>query len=139
MKLVYNFIKEMVKSGIAKEDIQVIETGEDKSVALSFFLQSDNDMLLQIGLYIMDEGKEVDVSVRQHIEDFDMNNKLKLLDKMNELNMSYRKVVFYYSEDSGEIMTVAKISDTIDNDLDKLLVITMSCVQVADEEFPNLF
>lgn len=139
MKLVDNFINEMVKSGIAKEDIQVIETGEDKSVALSFFLQSDNDMLLQIGLYIMDDGKEVDVSVRQHIEDFDMNNKLKLLDKMNELNMSYRKVVFYYSEDSGEIMTVAKISDTIDNDLDKLLVITMSCVQVADEEFPNLF
>lgn len=138
MKLVDNFIKEMVKSGIAKEDIQVIETGEDKSVALSFFLQSDNDMLLQIGLYIMDDGKEVDVSVRQHIEDFDMNNKLKLLDKMNELNMSYRKVVFYYSEDSGEIMTVAKISDTIDNDLDKLLVITMSCVQVADEEFPTL-
>lgn len=139
MKLVDNFINEMVKSGIAKEDIQVIETGEDKSVALSFFLQSDNDMLLQIGLYIMDDGKEVDVSVRQHIEDFDMNNKLKLLDKMNELNMSYRKVVFYYSEDSGEIMTVAKISDTIDNDLDKLLVITMSCVQVAEEEFPNLF
>ncbi len=139
MKLVDNFIKEMVKSGIAKEDIQVIETSEDNSVALSFFLQSDNDMLLQIGLYIMDDGKEVDVSVRQHIEDFDMNNKLKLLDKMNELNMSYRKVVFYYSEDSGEIMTVAKISDTIDNDLDKLLVITMSCVQVADEEFPNLF
>ena len=138
MKLVDNFIKEMVKSGIAKEDIQVIETSEDNSVALSFFLQSDNDMLLQIGLYIMDDGKEVDVSVRQHIEDFDMNNKLKLLDKMNELNMSYRKVVFYYSEDSGEIMTVAKISDTIDNDLDKLLVITMSCVQVADEEFPNL-
>lgn len=138
MKLVDNFINEMVKSGIAKEDIQVIETGEDKSVALSFFLQSDNDMLLQIGLYIMDDGKEVDVSVRQHIEDFDMNNKLKLLDKMNELNMSYRKVVFYYSEDSGEIMTVAKISDTIDNDLDKLLVITMSCVQVADEEFPTL-
>lgn len=138
MKLVDSFIKEMVKSGIAKEDIQVIETGEDKSVALSFFLQSDNDMLLQIGLYIMDDGKEVDVSVRQHIEDFDMNNKLKLLDKMNELNMSYRKVVFYYSEDSGEIMTVAKISDTIDNDLDKLLVITMSCVQVADEEFPTL-
>lgn len=138
MKLVDNFIKEMVKSGIAKEDIQVIETSEDNSVALSFFLQSDNDMLLQIGLYIMDEGKEVDVSVRQHIEDFDMNNKLKLLDKMNELNMSYRKVVFYYSEDSGEIMTVAKISDTIDNDLDKLLVITMSCVQVADEEFPTL-
>lgn len=139
MKLVDNFIKEMVKSGIAKEDIQVIETSEDNSVALSFFLQSDNDMLLQIGLYIMDDGKEVDISVRQHIEDFDMNNKLKLLDKMNELNMSYRKVVFYYSEDSGEIMTVAKISDTIDNDLDKLLVITMSCVQVADEEFPNLF
>lgn len=139
MKLVDSFIKEMVKSGIAKEDIQVIETSEDNSVALSFFLQSDNDMLLQIGLYIMDDGKEVDVSVRQHIEDFDMNNKLKLLDKMNELNMSYRKVVFYYSEDSGEIMTVAKISDTIDNDLDKLLVITMSCVQVADEEFPNLF
>ena len=139
MKLVDNFINEMVKSGIAKEDIQVIETSEDNSVALSFFLQSDNDMLLQIGLYIMDDGKEVDVSVRQHIEDFDMNNKLKLLDKMNELNMSYRKVVFYYSEDSGEIMTVAKISDTIDNDLDKLLVITMSCVQVADEEFPNLF
>lgn len=138
MKLVDNFIKEMVKSGISKEDIQVIETGEDKSVALSFFLQSDNDMLLQIGLYIMDDGKEVDVSVRQHIEDFDMNNKLKLLDKMNELNMSYRKVVFYYSEDSGEIMTVAKISDTIDNDLDKLLVITMSCVQVADEEFSTL-
>ena len=138
MKLVDNFINGMVKSGIAKEDIQVIETSEDNSVALSFFLQSDNDMLLQIGLYIMDDGKEVDVSVRQHIEDFDMNNKLKLLDKMNELNMSYRKVVFYYSEDSGEIMTVAKISDTIDNDLDKLLVITMSCVQVADEEFPTL-
>lgn len=138
MKLVDDFINEMVKSGIKRNDIQVIETSEDNSVALSFFLQSDNDMLLQIGLYIMDDGKEVDVSVRQHIEDFDMNNKLKLLDKMNELNMSYRKVVFYYSEDSGEIMTVAKISDTIDNDLDKLLVITMSCVQVADEEFPTL-
>lgn len=138
MKLVDDFINEMVKSGIKRNDIQVIETSEDNSVALSFFLQSDNDMLLQIGLYIMDDGKEVDVSVRQHITDFDMSNKLKLLDKMNELNMSYRKVVFYYSEDSGEITTVAKISETIDNDLDKLLVITMSCVQVAGEEFPNL-
>lgn len=132
MKLAEDFVNIMVKVGVNKDSITVTE--ENGVTQVMLYLAGDSGYVYQVNVDFLNAEGDVDVYVRKFLEKFNNNNKLSVLEVLNNLNYYYKNICFYYLGDDKDGMISLRISDKTNNDVSVVNSMLLGCINVADKE-----